>query len=70
MSWTDAPFCFVVRVGCPFCGSTDRIIVRTQSESDGSKSQKSVCKACSRRFIVIHEDPPLPKVGKADSDTA
>lgn len=53
--WADAPIVFVVAATCPNCRAPKPIIVRSQSETDGSVSRKCICRRCSKRFVIVLE---------------
>lgn len=66
-AWDAVPITFLQAVTCPHCGCGARVIIRTLQGGDGSKSQRSVCRRCSRRFLVVWE---LPENGSTEQDTA
>jgi transposase-like protein len=66
-TWRFAPFTIRVSDHCPTCLSTDAIHVRTQSERDGSRSRRYICRRCSQRYVVVIEPP---QTGKTERDTA
>jgi len=54
--WKDCPMQFVERIECPICGSVaSPILIRSQTESDGSVSRRCICRSCSGRFLRILE---------------
>jgi hypothetical protein len=65
-SWQSVPIVFVRRPKCPHCGrSRGFMTVRSEAGGDGSTSRKSICKSCSRRCVIVVEDPEddLPQNG-------
>lgn len=68
-TWADCPLVFVSAVACPYCRSTRPITIRSEQGGDGSVTRKSICRACSERFIAVIEPPDvddLPNSGRAD----
>jgi transcriptional regulator NrdR family protein len=68
-TWLDAVPVFVTIPRCPFCGSRERILIRSMpTETDGSKTKRCVCKRCSRRYLIVSEDSEdsLPIFGDSD----
>lgn len=56
--WQDVRMQFIDAVQCPYCGSLRKpITVRSARCRDQSVCRKSVCRDCSRRFLVIVEPP-------------
>lgn len=56
--WTDAPYVFTTLTSCPHCGTTRKpIVIRTERGGDGSRSRKQVCRVCSRRWVLVIEEP-------------
>lgn len=55
--WASVPLIFVPAIACPVCRSERPIIVRTQSENDGSRTRRCICRVCNGRFLVVIEPP-------------
>lgn len=65
--WSTAEIVYIPAVACPGCAALRPIIVRSQSEGDGSVSRRCVCRRCAERFVVVVEPPePLPEFGRED----
>jgi hypothetical protein len=64
-SWANAPIVFVTLPACPSCGSIEYRKVRTESNGDGSRTRKAVCRGCGLPFKIVVELPEieLPKMG-------
>jgi hypothetical protein len=58
--WRDCPICFVKLPTCPYCGSPQRITVRSTREADGSITRNTRCKQCSESYVLVLEinEPP------------
>lgn len=66
--WHAVPMVLIPVARCPECGQPPpHILIRTQTENDGSICRRSICKRCSTRFLVII-DPDLPAVGNIEGD--
>lgn len=63
--WDTAPHAFFALPSCPFCGSPERITVRSTRENDGSVSRKTICRACSGRYVLVLEPDEPPERGNA-----
>jgi transposase-like protein len=69
--WSATPICFVVlppmppQPNCPYCGSGERIHIRSVGQGDGSQLQKFTCGKCSRRYRVC-EERSIANVGNPD----
>lgn len=70
-AWSDAPLVFIEAVACPHCGAGKPITLRSvRCATDGSVARRSVCRRCSRRFVVVVEPPePLPDFGSRRGST-
>ena len=69
--WSSAPIAFFKLPACPFCGSPDRITVRSSREADGSTSRKTICRQCSQRYVLVLEPGEgLPRSGSVVDPTA
>jgi thiol-disulfide isomerase/thioredoxin len=53
--WHDVPLVFIVAPSCPHCRAGKPIIIRSQTENDGSVTRRCVCRQCSRRFLLVVE---------------
>ena len=56
-AWHACEIVFVPMVCCPHCGSPKPIVIRSEKGGDGSLSRKSICRSCSKRFVVVVEPP-------------
>lgn len=57
--WSSVPMFHVAIPHCPWCGSRERVKVRTlPTETDGSFTQQMICCDCSRRYLIVHEVLP------------
>lgn len=58
-AWESAPMVFVCRPACPHCRSEQYTRVRTEpKESDGTVTQKAICRTCEKTFLIINETLP------------
>jgi len=63
--WSTTPICFIPVTplpGCPYCGSRERVFIRSVAYGDGAREQRFVCRVCSTRYR-IGVDPTLPTNG-------
>lgn len=74
-SWANEPLQFVVKWHCPHCYTTETpIYFRSPRNGDGSRSQRCICKRCSKRWVRVVELPTefddysLPNFGNEDID--
>ena len=67
--WDSAPLAFFRMPSCPFCGSPDRITVRSTRESDGSITRRTICRSCSQRYVLVLEAGGLPEFGSVAGAT-
>jgi hypothetical protein len=58
MDWSDAPIVFLTGKSCPHCGGRKFIHCWTDANGDGSRTQRQICKRCSRRVLFVIEFPP------------
>ncbi len=63
-TWHDAPYAFFRLPSCPFCGSPERITVRSTRENDGSVTRRTICRQCSERYVLVLEPDELPRSGR------
>lgn len=63
-SWDAAPTVVVYRPLCPVCGASERVLVRSVDQGDGSRLQLAVCRRCSGRFRILVE---VPEVGNLET---
>jgi transposase-like protein len=74
-SWSDAPIVFLPQKKCPFCRHTRFIHVWSELGGDNSRSQRQICRSCSKRVIFVLEDDAeessteIPNRGNLDFDT-
>jgi hypothetical protein len=71
-TWSEAPLIYLPRESCPWCGSlaTPHRIKTLPLETDGSFSRRSICKTCSRRYVVVLEILEPPESGGSDQAVA
>jgi hypothetical protein len=58
IDWSNVPRVTVYLPHCPFCRGTRPIWIRTEASGDGTKTQKAICRICSRPFKIFHDLPP------------
>jgi DNA-directed RNA polymerase subunit RPC12/RpoP len=61
-TWADTPIQYIPVPKCPYCGSRDRLLIRSKDQGDGSQLRQYVCSGCSQRYRIV-ADPSLPIIG-------